>query len=85
MVIFKEHIIVASSRMKKKFYFLSRRDMPHFGVEVSITEPVFFKTGVTSLEVIERDLLRLWNRLSSEARESYGDMYFVKCKYKYKI
>ncbi|XP_019409171.1 PREDICTED: retinol dehydrogenase 7-like [Crocodylus porosus] len=61
------------------------RDMQHFGVEVSIIEPGFFKTGVTSLEVIERDLLRLWNWLSSEVREYYGDKYFVKCKYKYII
>ncbi|XP_019378387.1 PREDICTED: retinol dehydrogenase 7-like [Gavialis gangeticus] len=54
------------------------RDMQHFGVEVSIIEPGFFKTGVTSLEVIEKDLLKLWNRLSSEVREYYGDKYFVK-------
>nr|XP_020645106.1 retinol dehydrogenase 7-like [Pogona vitticeps] len=54
-----------------------RRDMQHFGVKVSIIEPGFFKTGVTNLEFIERDLLRLWNHLSPEVRESYGDKYFV--------
>ncbi|XP_067404015.1 retinol dehydrogenase 7-like [Emydura macquarii macquarii] len=54
-----------------------RRDMHHFGVKVSIIEPGFFKTGVTSSGVIERDLLRLWNQLTPEVRESYGDKYFV--------
>ncbi|KAJ7345671.1 hypothetical protein JRQ81_001621 [Phrynocephalus forsythii] len=54
-----------------------RRDMQYFGVKVSIIEPGFFKTGVTNLEFIERDLLRLWNQLPPEVRDSYGDKYFV--------
>ncbi|XP_048726185.2 dehydrogenase/reductase SDR family member 9 isoform X2 [Caretta caretta] len=53
------------------------RDMQHFGVKVSIIEPGCFKTAVTNSEVIERDLLRLWNQLTPEVRESYGDKYFV--------
>ncbi|KAG8559736.1 hypothetical protein GDO81_017432 [Engystomops pustulosus] len=53
-----------------------RRDMQHFGVKVSIIEPGFFKTGVTSLEIIEKDLQRLWNRLCPEVRFAYGDKYF---------
>nr|XP_006636668.2 PREDICTED: retinol dehydrogenase 7-like isoform X1 [Lepisosteus oculatus] len=53
-----------------------RRDMYHFDINVSIIEPGFFKTGVTSLEVIERDLLRLWNCLPSEVKDSYGDKYY---------
>uniref|UniRef100_A0A452GRR3 Retinol dehydrogenase 1 n=1 Tax=Gopherus agassizii TaxID=38772 RepID=A0A452GRR3_9SAUR len=65
------------------FSDILRRDMQHFGVKVSIIEPGCFKTGVTSSEVIERDLLRLWNQLTPEVRESYGDKYFVECKYKY--
>ncbi|KAH1184998.1 hypothetical protein KIL84_012939 [Mauremys mutica] len=59
------------------FSDILRRDMQHFGVKVSIIEPGCFKTGVTSSEVIERDLLRLWNQLTPEVRESYGDKYFV--------
>ncbi|XP_069472257.1 retinol dehydrogenase 7-like [Ambystoma mexicanum] len=55
-----------------------RRDMQHFGVKVSIIEPGFFKTGVTSLELIEKDLLRLWERLPPDVRCSYGDKYFDK-------
>ncbi|CAJ0923939.1 unnamed protein product [Ranitomeya imitator] len=53
-----------------------RRDMQHFGVKVSIIEPGFFKTGVTSLEIIEKDLQRLWDRLAPEVRYAYGDKYF---------
>ncbi|KAG8432405.1 hypothetical protein GDO86_016884 [Hymenochirus boettgeri] len=53
-----------------------RRDMQHFGVKVSIIEPGFFKTGVTNLEIIEKDLHRLWNRLSPEVKSSYGEKYF---------
>ncbi|XP_075036805.1 retinol dehydrogenase 16-like [Mixophyes fleayi] len=53
-----------------------RRDMQHFGMKVSIIEPGFFKTGVTSLEIIEKDLHRLWNRLAPDLRYSYGDKYF---------
>ncbi|XP_062974682.1 retinol dehydrogenase 7-like [Elgaria multicarinata webbii] len=55
-----------------------RRDMHHFGVKVSIIEPGFFKTGVTNLKFIERDLIRLWNQLTPEVRDSYGDEYLVK-------
>ncbi|XP_053327625.1 retinol dehydrogenase 5-like [Spea bombifrons] len=55
-----------------------RRDMQYFGVKVSIIEPGFFKTGVTSLDVIEKDLNRLWNRLAPEVKCSYGDKYFDK-------
>uniref|UniRef100_A0A8D0HBI0 Retinol dehydrogenase 1 n=1 Tax=Sphenodon punctatus TaxID=8508 RepID=A0A8D0HBI0_SPHPU len=54
-----------------------RRDLQYFGVKVSIIEPGFFRTGVTSLEVIERDLLRLWNQLNPEVREAYGNKYYV--------
>nr|XP_005997700.2 PREDICTED: dehydrogenase/reductase SDR family member 9 [Latimeria chalumnae] len=53
-----------------------RRDMQYFGLKVSIIEPGFFKTGVTSLAAIEKDLLRLWGRLTPEVRDSYGNKYF---------
>lgn len=57
--------------------------MQYFGIKVSIIEPGFFKTGVTSLAVIEKDLQRLWDRLSPEVRDSYGVQYFDKCKKKW--
>ncbi|XP_037107132.1 retinol dehydrogenase 5 [Syngnathus acus] len=55
-----------------------RRDINYFGVKVCIIEPGFFKTAVTSLEPIERELHRLWNQLSPEVQASYGDKYLDK-------
>ncbi|XP_042350375.1 retinol dehydrogenase 7-like [Plectropomus leopardus] len=53
-----------------------RRDMRPFGIQVSIIEPGFFKTAVTSLDGIEADLRRLWTRLPQDVKDSYGDAYF---------
>ncbi|KAM6070906.1 LOW QUALITY PROTEIN: dehydrogenase/reductase SDR family member 9 [Chlamydotis macqueenii] len=52
-------------------------EMQHFGVKVSIVEHGFFKAGADNSDVIERDLLRLWNSLTPEIRNSYGEKYFV--------
>ncbi|NWZ48223.1 RDH7 dehydrogenase, partial [Haliaeetus albicilla] len=54
-----------------------RIEMQHFGVKVSIVEHGFFKAGVVNSDVIEKYLLRLWNRLTPEIRDSYGEKYFV--------
>ncbi|KAG9340605.1 hypothetical protein JZ751_021160 [Albula glossodonta] len=53
-----------------------RRDIHYFGIKVCIIEPGFFKTAVTSLEPIERELHRLWNQLTPEVRDCYGQKYF---------
>ncbi|XP_054859276.1 retinol dehydrogenase 5 [Eublepharis macularius] len=53
-----------------------RRDVHHFGVKVSIVEPGFFKTAVTNLESLEASLRQLWDRLSPETRQSYGEDFF---------
>ncbi|XP_055074139.2 retinol dehydrogenase 5 isoform X1 [Misgurnus anguillicaudatus] len=55
-----------------------RRDIQYFGIKVCIIEPGFFKTQVTSLESIEKELHRLWNQLPTEVKESYGDKYLDK-------
>lgn len=55
-----------------------RRDINYFGVNVCIIEPGFFKTAVTSLDPLERELHRLWNQLSPEVKASYGDKYLDK-------
>ncbi|NXJ14880.1 DR9C7 reductase, partial [Odontophorus gujanensis] len=52
-----------------------RRDIQHFGVKVSIVEHSFFNAKV-NWGIMERDLLRLWNRLPNEIRDSYGEKYF---------
>ncbi|XP_012738387.2 retinol dehydrogenase 5 [Fundulus heteroclitus] len=52
-----------------------RRDINYFGIKVCIIEPGFFKTAVTSLDPIERELHRLWNQLSPEVKASYGEKY----------
>uniref|UniRef100_A0A8C4W0N7 Retinol dehydrogenase 5 n=1 Tax=Gopherus evgoodei TaxID=1825980 RepID=A0A8C4W0N7_9SAUR len=57
-----------------------RRDMYHFGVRVSIVEPGFFKTAVTSLDTIEASLQQLWSQLEPEARQSYGEDFFHQCE-----
>ncbi|NXW27502.1 RDH7 dehydrogenase, partial [Phaetusa simplex] len=59
------------------FSDILRIEMQHFGVKVSIVEHGFFEAGVVNSDVIERDLLRLWNRLTPEIRDSYGEKYFV--------
>ncbi|XP_032369236.1 retinol dehydrogenase 5 [Etheostoma spectabile] len=55
-----------------------RRDINYFGINVCIIEPGFFKTAVTSLEPLEKELHRLWNQLSPEVKASYGDKYLDK-------
>ncbi|KAF0034559.1 hypothetical protein F2P81_012317 [Scophthalmus maximus] len=55
-----------------------RRDINYFGIDVCIIEPGFFKTAVTSLDPIERELHRLWNQLSPEVQATYGDKYLDK-------
>ncbi|XP_030633504.1 retinol dehydrogenase 5 [Chanos chanos] len=55
-----------------------RRDIHYFGIKVCIIEPGFFKTQVTSLEPIERELHRLWNQLTPEVKASYGEKYLDK-------
>ncbi|KAJ8378292.1 hypothetical protein AAFF_G00244270 [Aldrovandia affinis] len=52
-----------------------RRDIHYFGIKVCIIEPGFFKTAVTNLGPLERELHRLWNQLTPEVRDSYGQKY----------
>ncbi|XP_065607045.1 retinol dehydrogenase 7-like [Cyrtonyx montezumae] len=56
-----------------------RRDIQHFGVKVSIVEHSFFNAKV-NWGIVEKDLLRLWNRLPNEIRDSYGEKYFSEYK-----
>ncbi|XP_015280189.1 PREDICTED: 11-cis retinol dehydrogenase [Gekko japonicus] len=67
-----------SKYMVEAFSDSLRRDMYHFGIKVSIVEPGFFKTGLTNLEAIEASLRQLWDRMSPETRQSYGEDFIAK-------
>uniref|UniRef100_A0A8C4TA83 Retinol dehydrogenase 1 n=2 Tax=Erpetoichthys calabaricus TaxID=27687 RepID=A0A8C4TA83_ERPCA len=52
-----------------------RKDMKHFDIKVSIIEPGFFKTQITNVQPIEKELRRLWSALTPEIKSSYGTDY----------
>ncbi|XP_018862917.1 dehydrogenase/reductase SDR family member 9 isoform X2 [Parus major] len=54
-----------------------RIEMQHFGVKVSIVEHGFFKAEEVNSDIIEKYLFKLWNRLTPEIRDSYGEKYLV--------
>uniref|UniRef100_A0A8D0BR46 Uncharacterized protein n=1 Tax=Salvator merianae TaxID=96440 RepID=A0A8D0BR46_SALMN len=53
-----------------------RREIYHFGVQVSIIEPGGFRTSIG--QRIEQDLKTLWDRVPSHVKEAYGQQYFEK-------
>ncbi|XP_063808534.1 retinol dehydrogenase 7-like [Pseudophryne corroboree] len=54
-----------------------RREMRDFGVKVSIIEPGTFQTMMTnSMDGHEKNLRRLWENLSTEVKDSYGQRYY---------
>ncbi|XP_014642119.1 PREDICTED: retinol dehydrogenase 16-like isoform X1 [Ceratotherium simum simum] len=54
-----------------------RRELSHFGVKVAIIEPGFFKTTVTSTEVLSREMQEAWDRASPEVKEVYGEKFLA--------
>ncbi|XP_017591309.1 PREDICTED: dehydrogenase/reductase SDR family member 9 [Corvus brachyrhynchos] len=54
-----------------------RIEMQHFGVKVSTVEHGFFKAEVVNSDIIEKYVFKLWNRLTPEIRDSYGEKYLV--------
>ncbi|NWH30590.1 RDH16 dehydrogenase, partial [Chloropsis hardwickii] len=57
-----------------------RIEMQHFGVKVSIVEHGFFKAEDVNSDILEKHIFKLWNRLTPEIRDSYGEKYLVECK-----
>ncbi|XP_077584478.1 retinol dehydrogenase 7-like [Stigmatopora nigra] len=44
-----------------------------FGVKVSCIEPGFFKTNVTNVQILQNNLTKLWDRLSQDVKDDYGE------------
>jgi len=59
----------------------SRLEMRSFGVKVIMIEPGFFKTAITSVESLEKNILSLWEKVPEETKASYGESYLQECKY----
>ncbi|XP_050770165.1 retinol dehydrogenase 16-like isoform X2 [Gymnogyps californianus] len=57
-----------------------RLEMRSFGVKVSVIEPGYFKTVITSVENLENNILSIWEKLPEETKASYGENYLKECK-----
>ncbi|XP_054471270.1 dehydrogenase/reductase SDR family member 9 isoform X2 [Anoplopoma fimbria] len=52
-----------------------RLNMAPFGIKVSCIEPGFFKTNVTDVEIMQKNLRKLWDRLPQNVKDEYGPGY----------
>ncbi|KAM6233345.1 retinol dehydrogenase 16-like [Porphyrio hochstetteri] len=55
-----------------------RIEMRSFGVKVSIIEPGYFKTMITSAKSLKKSFLSIWEKLPEETKASYGESYLEK-------
>ncbi|XP_066440602.1 retinol dehydrogenase 16-like [Eleutherodactylus coqui] len=53
-----------------------RRELKPFGVQVSIIEPGYFKTGLNNMQVMKEALSKIWRNVHPEIHSSYGETYF---------
>ncbi|XP_005415103.2 PREDICTED: retinol dehydrogenase 7-like [Chinchilla lanigera] len=61
------------------YYMSCRRELPSFWVKVTITEPGFFKTNMTNTKKIILRLQEVWNCISSEVKDVYGEKFLESC------
>ncbi|XP_034041905.1 retinol dehydrogenase 7-like [Thalassophryne amazonica] len=62
------------SKSCTKFFSNSlRKNRQPFGIKMTITEPGYFKTGPTQMDVIEADLRRPWNCFPQDVKDLYGE------------
>ncbi|XP_054436202.1 retinol dehydrogenase 16 [Pteronotus mesoamericanus] len=54
-----------------------RRELSQFGVKVAIIEPGFFKTFVSSSEMISRSFQESWDQASPEVKKAYGEKFLA--------
>ncbi|KAK3746121.1 hypothetical protein QZH41_008824, partial [Actinostola sp. cb2023] len=66
----------ASKYSVQSYSDVLRRELQHFGVTVHIIEPGFFQTQITDTRRRVQSIERVWNNLSQEMREEYGQEYF---------
>ncbi|XP_068165592.1 retinol dehydrogenase 7-like [Antennarius striatus] len=55
-----------------------RLNMAPFGVKVLCIEPGFFKTNVTDVSILRKNLKMLWDRMPQEVRDDYGTEFLQK-------
>ena len=52
--------------------------MAPFGVKVLCIEPGFFKTSVTDVSLLKKNIKTLWDRLPQDVKDDYGSDYLHK-------
>lgn len=57
-----------------------RRELSRFAVKVAIIEPGYFKTGLSSSEMISRNFQEAWDRAGPEVKEIYGENFVAACE-----
>ena len=58
-----------------------RRELGPSGVKVSIIEPGFFRTNITDKDRLRNTWSELWQKLSPELRQEYGEKFYETSKY----
>ncbi|XP_040827612.1 dehydrogenase/reductase SDR family member 9 [Ochotona curzoniae] len=62
-----------------------RRDMKAFGVHVSCIEPGMFKTEISNASKVTEKQLAIWERLSPDIKQQYGNSYIERRRTKLKF